>query len=70
MTIHLGPYRSFLYSKTAIKIAKICKVEPRTIYKWRSGKTLPTPHNMQHIVRKTKGRVSYKDMIEFYLKHN
>ena len=46
------------------KAAKLLKVEPATISYWKTGRQLPRPKYMVKINQLSKGKVSYKEMIE------
>jgi hypothetical protein len=50
------------------ELATLAKVSPSTISKCRLGKGLPALGVAQKIVDATKGKITIKDMVEFYEK--
>lgn len=58
-------FKKWLYSDTAERLAGIMGVKLRTIYKWRAGDTQPNRDHMQKLVEISKGKLTYKDIIEF-----
>ncbi len=46
------------------KAARLLGVEPQTVSQWRVGKALPRPENLVAIFKLSKGKVTYKEMIE------
>lgn len=46
------------------KVAKMLNVDPSTVSSWKTNGTLPRPKVMVKINKLTKGRVSYREMIE------
>jgi DNA-binding transcriptional regulator YdaS (Cro superfamily) len=42
-------------------------VERNCAYSWVKGTALPRAHVMKAIVQKTRGKVTYKDMVDEYL---
>lgn len=51
-------------------LAKKLSINEATISHWQKYKTLPRPKVMKKIVRLSCGAVTYKEMIEEYIKHN
>ncbi len=45
-------------------VAKLLKVDPSTVSLWRNGKSTPTTKMMKKINEVTKGKVTYKSIIE------
>lgn len=48
------------------KVAKLLGVSPMATYWWLNGTGLPKAQHMRKIVKISKGKVSYKEMIEPY----
>lgn len=46
---------------------KILGIQRNVSYAWRNGVALPRPEMMRAIVKKTRGRVSYGEMVEEFL---
>lgn len=45
-------------------VAGMLNVDVSTVYKWKRGKVLPRAKEMVNIHRRSKRKVTYKDMIE------
>lgn len=52
------------------KVAKDFGVDPSTVSFWRKGKSLPRPHHMAQIVKRSKGKVTFANIIEHFLANN
>lgn len=50
------------------KVATILKVDPSTVSAWKTGTNQIPPIRMYEIHKLSKGKVSYKTMIEHYVK--
>ncbi len=48
-------------------IANYLKINRSVVGHWKGGKVLPRPEMMQVIVKRTKGQITYAEMIEEYL---
>ncbi len=51
------------------KVARIADVNTSTVSMWKCGRALPRPKSMVAICKASKGRVSYKTMIETFAKN-
>lgn len=49
------------------KVAQLLKVDDATVSYWKTGKALPRPEKMIAIHKLSRGRVSYKSMVENFL---
>lgn len=47
-------------------VGKLLNVERNCVYAWLHGTSIPRPITMQQVVKKSRGAVSYDDMIEEY----
>lgn len=50
-----------------LQTAKFLGIKRNAVYAWRHGVAFPRPATMKLIVDRTRGRVSYKEMIEEYV---
>lgn len=51
------------------KVAALMGVDNSTVYTWGAGQSLPRAQHLQKIVKVTKGKVSYKQMVETVVKN-
>lgn len=51
------------------KVAAMMGVDNSTVYTWGAGQSLPRAHHLKKIVKVTRGRVSYKQMVEHVVKN-
>lgn len=49
------------------KVAQLLNVDPSTVSQWRNFAAFPRPYHMKQIVSLSKGRVTYKSIVENYL---
>lgn len=52
------------------KVARSLDVSLSRVSHWKSKRVLPTPKLMKRIVSKSKKQVTYKEMIEDFLRYN
>ena len=50
------------------EVAKLLNVDPSTVSLWRKGANIPHVKTMVKIVKTTKGKVTYRDIIEPFVK--
>lgn len=62
--------RDWIIKTGPTKVAKLLKVRPQTVSQWRLTDALPKPTTMVKIYKLTKGRVSYKNMVEHFANSN
>ncbi len=53
---------------TVRKVANLCGTQESTVRHWRRGYCLPRVEQMALIVKTTKGKLTYSEMIETFLK--
>ncbi len=51
-----------------LKVRKELDVDPATVNYWKMGRSLPRPKYLVKINKLSKGRVTYAEMIETYVK--
>ncbi len=52
------------------EVARLCAVDPSTVSYWRTGKALPRPHHLIRITQVSNGLVTYKQMIEGFVRQS
>lgn len=60
--------RSWIEKTGPKKVAQLLKVEPATVSAWKTGTNRVPPIRMYEIHKLSKGKVSYKSMIESSVK--
>ncbi len=50
-----------------VEVAKKLKVKRQHVHNWRRRSNLPRPATMVKIVKLTKGKVTYREMLEDYV---
>lgn len=58
---------NFIESYGPKKLAVKLGVDPAAISKWKKKKSFPRPKILKTIYSLSKGRVTYKDMVEHFL---
>lgn len=56
--------QAWIDSKGPMNVAHLLKVDSSTVHTWKAGTSLPRPKIMVHIHQLSRGRVTYKSMIE------
>lgn len=51
-------------------VARLLKVDPSTISQWKNLNAVPRPETMVKIYKLSRGRVSYKSIVECYTRKN
>lgn len=57
----------FIKKYGAKKLAEKLNVTSEVIYQWSRGQTFPRPEKLHHLNEVSKGKVSYKTMVNHYL---
>jgi hypothetical protein len=61
--------RTWIDQKGPMNVAHLLKVDSSTVQTWKAGTSLPRPKHMIKIHQLSRGRVSYKAMIETVAKN-
>lgn len=60
-------FSQWIDAKSVKGLARTLNVQKSTVRYWRLGKTVPRPGQMKKIVQLSRGRVTYRAMIEHHL---
>lgn len=63
-------FPEWITHQTTKKLSRILKVNVSTVRHWRSGRCLPRADQMMKIIQISRGKMSYKTMIEGYFKRD
>ena len=56
--------QAWISEKGPMNVAHLLKVDSSTVHVWRAGTSLPRPKQMVKIHQLSRGKVSYKTMVE------
>ncbi len=60
--------RQWIINTGPKEVAKLCNVDPSTVSAWKVGKAFPRPKKLLTIHKISKGRVSYKELVEGFVR--
>lgn len=61
--------QQFIKEKGCRQLAQEFSIAPNTVYSWLRFRNCPAPHWMHQLVKASKGKVSYAEIVEPYLKN-
>jgi hypothetical protein len=60
-------FEKWIKEKTPRQVARALDIDQSTVWHWTKKRTCPKVSTMREIVKVSEGRVSYEDMIEYFL---
>ena len=64
---HQTKFTKWINKKGTVALAKQLKTTDSVIRVWRTGRSIPKARTMKEIITLTRGKISYKDIVEHYL---
>ena len=59
-------FQNWIEKKGIDNVARLLKLHRTTVWKWLRGKNAPTRKHMEAIKKLSKGRITYKDILESF----
>lgn len=62
--------QQYIKTKGCRQLAQELSIAPNTVYSWLRFRNCPSPQWMHQLVKMSKGKVSYQEIVEQYLKNH